>query len=84
MGRVNQIGLKNEDVETPSQVHGKQMQFFRVLKSIESKVWAVRLGQSKEFPIAPHFYPICFGKCCPPVNYKPPILDSMPSYVFFE
>jgi hypothetical protein len=20
---------------------------------------------SKEFPIAPHFYPICFGKCCP-------------------
>jgi hypothetical protein len=20
----------------------------------------------KEFPIAPHFYPICFGKCCPP------------------
>jgi hypothetical protein len=19
----------------------------------------------KEFPIAPHFYPICFDKCCP-------------------
>ncbi len=22
--------------------------------------------QSKEFPIASHFYPISFGKCCPP------------------
>jgi hypothetical protein len=22
--------------------------------------------QSKEFPIASHFYPIRFGKCCPP------------------
>jgi len=20
----------------------------------------------QEFPRAPHFYPICFGKCCPP------------------
>jgi hypothetical protein len=23
----------------------------------------------KEFLIAPHFYPICFGKCCPPFTY---------------
>jgi hypothetical protein len=23
----------------------------------------------KEFPIAPYFYPICFGKCCPPFTY---------------
>jgi hypothetical protein len=23
----------------------------------------------KEFPIAPHFYPICFGNCCPPFTY---------------
>jgi hypothetical protein len=23
----------------------------------------------KEFPIAPYFYPICFGKCCPPFIY---------------
>ncbi len=23
----------------------------------------------KEFSIAPHFYPICFGKCCPPFTY---------------
>jgi len=22
--------------------------------------------QSKKFPSAPHFPPICFGKCCPP------------------
>jgi hypothetical protein len=22
----------------------------------------------KEFPIAPHFYPICFDKCCPPFH----------------
>jgi hypothetical protein len=21
------------------------------------------------FSIAPHFHPICFGKCCPPFNY---------------
>jgi len=21
------------------------------------------------FPIAPHFYPICFGKCCPPFTF---------------
>jgi hypothetical protein len=26
--------------------------------------------QSKEFPTSPHhFYPICFGKCCPPFTY---------------
>jgi hypothetical protein len=25
----------------------------------------------KEFPIAPYFYPICFGKCCPPFIYIP-------------
>ncbi len=25
---------------------------------------------SKEFPIAPHFYPICFGKCCPHIWAK--------------
>jgi hypothetical protein len=24
----------------------------------------------KEIPIAPHFYPICFGKCCPAFTYK--------------
>ncbi len=23
----------------------------------------------KKFPIAPHFYPICFGKYCPPFTY---------------
>jgi hypothetical protein len=23
----------------------------------------------KEFSIAPHFHPICFGKCCPPFIY---------------
>jgi hypothetical protein len=23
----------------------------------------------KGFPISPHFYPICFGKCCPPFTY---------------
>jgi hypothetical protein len=23
----------------------------------------------KEFPITPPFYPICFGKCCPPFTY---------------
>jgi hypothetical protein len=23
----------------------------------------------KEFPIAPHIYPICFGKCCPHFTY---------------
>ncbi len=23
----------------------------------------------KEFPIAPHFYPKCFDKCCPPFTY---------------
>jgi hypothetical protein len=23
----------------------------------------------KEFPIAPQFSPICFGKCCTPFNY---------------
>jgi len=22
------------------------------------------------FSIAPHFYPICFGKCCPPFTYR--------------
>ncbi len=26
-------------------------------------------GQSKEFPIAPQFYPICQSKCCPPFTY---------------
>jgi hypothetical protein len=25
--------------------------------------------QHKEFSIAPHFYPICFAKCCPLFNY---------------
>jgi hypothetical protein len=25
----------------------------------------------KEFPITPHFYPICFGKCCPAFTYIP-------------
>jgi hypothetical protein len=24
---------------------------------------------SNTFSIAPHFYPICFGKCCPPFTY---------------
>jgi len=24
----------------------------------------------KKFQITPHFYPICFGKCCPPHLYK--------------
>jgi hypothetical protein len=24
----------------------------------------------KEFPIAPPFYPMCFGKCCPPFTYN--------------
>jgi hypothetical protein len=23
----------------------------------------------KKFPIVPHFYPICFGGCCPPFTY---------------
>ncbi len=23
----------------------------------------------KEFPIAPGFYPKCFGECCPPFTY---------------
>jgi hypothetical protein len=23
----------------------------------------------REFPIAPHIYLICFGKCCPPFTY---------------
>jgi len=23
----------------------------------------------KEFPIAPHFHPVCFGKCHPPFNF---------------
>jgi hypothetical protein len=23
----------------------------------------------KEFPIAPHFHPVCFGKCRPPFNF---------------
>ncbi len=25
----------------------------------------------KEFIITPHFYPICFGKCCPAFTYIP-------------
>jgi hypothetical protein len=25
----------------------------------------------KMLPIAPQFYPICFGKCCPPFTYSP-------------
>jgi hypothetical protein len=24
---------------------------------------------SKKFQITPHFYPICFGKCCPAFTY---------------
>jgi len=25
---------------------------------------------SKKFPIAPHFYPICSCKCCPPLGQR--------------
>jgi len=55
-----------------------------VLK-INNVVWAGEVGRGggvskqrvpkfltcspKEFPIAPHFYPICFGKCCPLFTY---------------
>jgi hypothetical protein len=54
-------------------------------------------GQIKEFPIAPHFYPICFGKCCTPFTYivgskgrnvyfkiEPSILESVHSFIFSE
>ncbi len=49
------------------------------------------------FSIAPHFYPIRFGKCCPPFTYifgperrnsilkiKPSVLGSFHSFIFFE
>jgi hypothetical protein len=51
----------------------------------------------KEFQIAPHFYPICFGKCCPPstniggqkawngyFKREPSILGSLHSFIFFS
>jgi hypothetical protein len=51
----------------------------------------------KEFPIALHLYPICFGKCCTPFthiggprgrksilqNIYPSILGSLHSFFFF-
>jgi hypothetical protein len=50
------------------------------------------------FSIALHFYPICFGKCCPPFSpiwvgqregtlyfrIEPPILGNLHSFNFFE
>jgi hypothetical protein len=49
------------------------------------------------FSIAPHFYPICFGKCCPPFTYvcglntgtfivqiEPSNLGSLHSFICFE
>ncbi len=53
-------------------------------------------GQSKEFPITPHFYFMWFGKCCPPFTYiggpkrrplyfkiEPFILGSLHCFFFF-
>ncbi len=51
----------------------------------------------RHFSIAPHFYPICFGKCCPPFTYvgglnigtsivqiQPSILGSLHCFICFE
>jgi hypothetical protein len=52
----------------------------------------------KMFPLAPHFYPVCFGKCCPSFTYiylsqregalnfwiEPSILGTFHSFIFFE
>ncbi len=40
---------------------------------LDSRQWTFHAslggGQSKEFPITPHFYFMWFGKCCPPFTY---------------
>jgi hypothetical protein len=35
----------------------------------EQKVPQVLDMFPKEFPVTTHFYPICFGKCCPPFTF---------------
>ncbi len=42
--------------------------------------------KGKEFPIAPHFYPICFSKCCPPFTYihGPKGRNSAVQYITFQ
>jgi hypothetical protein len=63
------------------------IQVFFVLGAGEERMVKAKNSQvsgmlPKEFPIAPHFYPICFGKCCPPLwakrkeLYKLNILNS--------
>jgi hypothetical protein len=44
----------------------------------------VKLIGSKEFPIAPHFYPICFGKDCPPFTYTSVAFAYGPSLITFS
>jgi hypothetical protein len=49
---------------------GKRMRKgHRNLEKIKIQGKGSNQKQSKEFPIAPHFYPICFGKCCPPFSF---------------
>jgi hypothetical protein len=43
--------------------------FLRVGGGVNAKSSQVPDVFVKEFPIAIHFYPICFGKCFPPFTY---------------
>jgi hypothetical protein len=49
--------------------NGLSMQVLFWVVGVKVKSYQVPDMFPKEFPITPHFYPICFGKCCPPFTY---------------
>ncbi len=56
--------------------YGRTLDFASCGSLLRCSLWVIAKSSQvpnmfpKEFSIASHFYPICFGKCCPSFTYK--------------
>jgi len=72
---TNSFGTRNA-MQPMGSIHSRRLAFFPFFLlgggEGEGKFFSFFLGSQcvpNIFFIAPHSYPICFGKCCPPFTY---------------